>query len=185
MSQAHSIQGVSVNREENDFYPTPPEGTLRLLQIEEFRGSILEPACGDGAISKVLKLHYPNSLIHSTDLIDRGYGEGQIDFLTHDYGDWKVDNIITNPPYGKATEFVEKSLMLARNKVAMLLKIQFLEGVKRRDLFLKHPPKTVHVFSQRLKINKNGQEGKNSTMMTFAWFIWEQGNTNKPVVNWI
>jgi hypothetical protein len=79
---------------------------------------------------------------------------------------------------------VEHSLECANN-VALLCKIQFLEGVKRYKFFKEHPPKMVYVFSSRLKIYKNGIETKNSTMLCFAWFIWEKGYSGKTTVDWI
>lgn len=79
-----------------EFYPTPPEATRALLSVEAFEGDIWEPACGDGAISKVL-LEAGYEVI-STDLIDRGYGTGGHDFLKSTRP--LAKNIITNPPYG-------------------------------------------------------------------------------------
>ena len=80
----------------HDFYPTPPEAVRALLSVETFEGSIWEPACGDGAISKVLLAAGYN--VVSTDLIDRGYGIGGRDFLKSDRP--LAKHIITNPPYG-------------------------------------------------------------------------------------
>ena len=79
----------ATTRVEHDFYATDPE-TLKIFLYEfwkenTFEGSILEPACGQGHISKTLKELLPNFDIVSTDLIDRGYGIGGVDFLTHDY----------------------------------------------------------------------------------------------------
>jgi len=117
----------------------------------------------------------------STDLINRGYGEAGIDFLkTHKEVDW----IITNPPYSLATEFAEHALDCANN-VALLCKIQFLEGVKRFEFFKNHPPKKVCVFSSRLKIYKNGTKTNNSTMLCFAWFIWEKSFSGQTTIEWI
>lgn len=180
LSKAHSIQGVNNQREENDFYPTPPNAVYELLKRENFKGEIWECACGDGAISKVLK--DSGYEVYSTDLIYRGYGEGNIDFLKTNR---KTQNCITNPPYKYATEFVEKALESSTDKVAMLMKIQFLEGVKRYEMFQNTPLKKVCVFSKRLKIYKNGIKMGNSTMMCFAWFIWEKGYTEKPYIEWI
>ena len=67
-------------RMDNDFYSTPSIATLELLKREKFSGSILECACGTGAISKVLKENIDNEII-SKDLIDRNYGEAGKDFL--------------------------------------------------------------------------------------------------------
>lgn len=176
-SVARKINGDNGNREENDFYPTPDNATKELLKLININGVIWECACGDGAISKLL----PQENLISTDLIYRGYGEGDIDFLkTNKSVEW----IITNPPYGLATEFAIHSLECANN-VALLLKIQFLEGASRHKFFMEHPPKSVNVFSRRLKIYKNGINTGASSMMCFAWFIWEKGFNGSPIINWI
>jgi hypothetical protein len=73
-----------------------------LLAVEKFNGGIWEPACGDGSISK--ELEAAGYAVHSTDLIDRGYGTGGVDFLL-DYRT-SADNIVTNPPFKFAEEFV-------------------------------------------------------------------------------
>lgn len=110
-SKASVIAGGNQGaREEHDFYPTPAHAVESILAVEPLEGSIYECACGDGAICKVLEKFYPESHIHASDLIDRGYGTSGVDFLTHNYGEYRFDNIITNPPYRYATEFVEKAL---------------------------------------------------------------------------
>ena len=83
--------GTSDNfiREKDDFYATHPKTTMTFLDafgLELDGKSILEPACGSGHISRVLCHYFPISDIVSTDLVDRGYGQGGIDFLTYDYG---------------------------------------------------------------------------------------------------
>ena len=110
MNGAQITGGISLTRkrEANDYYATPPEATKTILSHVPLNGSILEPACGAGHISKELEAYYPNSEIVSTDLIDRGFGTGGIDFLTHDYGR-KFDNVITNPPFKIIKPFIEKS----------------------------------------------------------------------------
>lgn len=183
-SRARSIVGDSAGRPEHDFYPTPPEATQALLQSEDFVGSIWEPACGDGAISKVLE--EAGYQVWSSDLIDRGYGLGNFDFLKSDR---VADNIITNPPFKLAQEFVEHSLKAteaAKGKVAMLCKLVFLEGQKRKSFFERTPLKTVHVFSKRVNFYRNGEQGKMGTsMMAFAWFVFEHGYEGDPSIKWI
>lgn len=127
-------------RVKNDYYATPPESTQALLNVLELNGSILEPACGEGHISEVLRNNYPNSEIVSTDLIDRGYGEGGIDFLEHTY-DRTFTNVITNPPFKYMREFVEKALEISDEKVMMFGKIQFLEGKGRKVILQKEVEK--------------------------------------------
>lgn len=185
-TRAQSIVGTSENRPLHDFYPTPPEATLALLSKETFEGSIWEPAAGDGAICRVLEQEgYRNIL--ASDLIDRGYGETPHDFLM---SQWTSDNIITNPPFVLAQQFVEKALDATRHnptgKVAMLCKLVFLEGQKRKAFFESTPLVRVHVFSKRVQFYREGQRGKLGTsMMCFAWFVWQHGHEGPPSIDWI
>lgn len=173
-------------REENDFYATDPKAVELLLEFETFDKNIWECACGLGHLSEVLKEHGHN--VFSTDLIKRGYEDCCLDFLNFD-GKWNGD-IITNPPYKYAKEFVEKALEVVKkgSKVAMFLKLTFLESKKRRELFDKHPPKVIYVSSSRLQCAKNGDFEKYEkgigTAVAYAWYIWEKGFKGEPTVRW-
>ena len=179
MSKAQKIVGFGNDREKNDFYATPEESTESLLRVTTFRGNIYEPCCGQGHISKVLIKNGYN--VFSSDLVDRGYGTPRIDFLMETK---KHDNIITNPPFKNALEFAEKAVELARYKVALLLKLSFLEGVARRDFFKRYPPEKVWVFSQRQALMKNG-EAYSGGMLALGWFVWSKGNIESPTIGWI
>ena len=159
--------------EPNDYYATEPRAVELLLEQESFSENIWEPACGEGHISKVLTKH--GHKVTSTDLIDRGFGIGGKDFLEETCvfnGD-----IVTNPPYKYARDFVEKALASVPegNKVAMLLKLTFLEGKARQALFKKHPPQTVYVSSSRLECGKNGIF-RNGSAVAYAWYVWQKGH---------
>ena len=136
-------------RVDNDFYATNPKAVEMLLEQESFEcNNILEPCVGNGNIAVALKLHNPSAKILGVDIVDRGYPKTFVsDFLTLDIP-LKFDTIITNPPFSLAKEFVEKSLTHLTNtgKCAMFLKIQFLEGSKRKEFFKKHPPKYIYMF---------------------------------------
>jgi len=179
--RAKKIIGIG-ERNKGDFYPTPSFALLPLLEIERFDGSILEPCCGEGHISNVLIENGYN--VTSRDLYNRGYGETGVDFLfmpAHK----SFDNVITNPPYTLALEFCEAALLVANKKVAMLMKINFLEGVKRKKFFEKAPLKTVYVFSKRITLTKPEYEGKNKGFITYAWFVFEHGYKGKPQIDFI
>ena len=179
MNKAQQIVGYSTNREKNDFYATPEESTEKLLRVVTFRGRIYEPCCGQGHISEVLIKH--GYEVSSSDLVDRGYGTPRVDFLMETQ---KYDNIVTNPPFKNALEFAERALELSRYKVALLLKLSFLEGVARRNFFKRYPPEKVWVFSQRQALMKNG-EPHSGGMLALAWFIWSKGNIESPTVGWV
>ena len=129
---------TDADRQREDYYATEPKATEWLCKLERFEGRILEPSCGEGHMSEVLKKAGYD--VVSRDLVDRGYGE-VADFLDIDNLEWD-GNIVTNPPYKYAQEFVEKALSIIpkRKKVAMFLKLTFLEGKARRALFRSTPP---------------------------------------------
>lgn len=180
LKRAQSLVGTSEGRPEHDFYPTPPEATEALLAVEKFEGTIWEPACGDGAISKVLIQH--GHEVISTDLIDRGYGTSPHDFLTSTR---TAANIITNPPFKLAEQFTEHAMQATTGKVAMLCKLQWLEGGKRKTMFERLPLKKVYVFSKRLSMTRNGIPMKNSGMIAFAWYVFQHRYDGQPQLGWL
>lgn len=136
-----------------------------------------------GNLSKVLVRYGYN--VYSTDLIDRNYGDDFIDFLTYK-GQWNGD-ILTNPPYKDAYEFINKSLEIIPlgNYVIMFLKITFLEGKRRKILFKNNPPKYVYVSSSRFNCPKNGDFSKNgSSAIGYAWYVWEKGYKGDTIIRW-
>ena len=177
-------------REINDYYATDPESLGIFLKALERDGlqlhkNIWECACGQGHLSEVLK--NKGYEVWSTDLIDRGYGNGNTDFLKSLNDEWCGD-ILTNPPYKYAKEFVEKALKTTRTGcyTIMFLKIQFLEGKDRRNLFNKFPPKYVYVNSARQTCYINGDMSKKMSSATcYCWFIWEKGFTGEPTIRWV
>ena len=179
-------------REENDYYATQPKAVKVLLDNENFSDIVWEPACGGGHMADVLKDYGYN--VKVSDIIDRGYPETEIvDFLSVRNIRNSYD-IITNPPYKYAQEFVEKSLEISEvgTKIAMFLKLQFLEGQARKELFLTNPPKVVYVSSSRLGCAKNGEfkVGKDGELaiesaVAYAWFVWEKGFTGDTIIKWV
>jgi hypothetical protein len=182
-SYARSIIPDAANRQRDDFYPTPPYATRALLDVERFPGPVWEPACGDGAISKVLEERGYDVI--STDLIDRGYGTPNRDFLM-EY-ETRAPSIVTNPPFKFAQEFVEHALSRADRKVAMLCRLAWLEGQERRKLFISTPLARVWVFSKRVLMLRNGDEmGKGGGgMIAFAWFVWDHAHSGPPTLGWL
>lgn len=178
-----------LGRSKADFYPTPPNATNSLLDMEKFEGDIWEPACGKGDISEVLIQR--GYCVISTDLNDYGYGTPDIDFLNENSvfsSPLQVqDNIITNPPFEIALEFVLQAKLYSRKKIAMFLKTAFLEGAKRYEMFQDQnfPLKCIYQFSKRVNFGIHAGTHKNGGMIPFAWFVWEREYKGKPYINWI
>ena len=173
-------------RIKGDFYSTPPIAVEGLLSNESFGETILEPCCGNGSISEYLIGR--GYKVISRDLYDWQYGETGKDFLKEPVID--CDAIITNPPFKLSVEFTIKALECTKaksGKVAMLNRIQWLEGIKRKKLFENHPLSRVLIFSKRLpRFNIFGYEGKTTTsLIGFAWFVFDWNYVGEPKLGWI
>ena len=154
---------------------------MALLQSESFEGDIWEPACGDGAMADAIR--ECGHVVHASDLHDRGYGEAGVDFLN---ADRVADNIITNPPYHSAGDFVEAGLRKSRRKLALLLRLAFLEGVARQQtIFSVNPPRRVWVFSERITFYPKGVERKGNGTTAYAWFVWDKQDKGPCENRWI
>jgi hypothetical protein len=163
-------------RKKSDFYETPYSITKQLLEVENFEGNILEPACGEKAISNLL-----NNCI-AYDL----YKDGK-DFLLDTT---LYDNIITNPPFSKAYEFILKAKQIAKKKIAYLLPLSYLHGKKRYDFIWtdkSFPLARIYVFTRYPMLGeKLRKDGKYHTgMMVYAWYIWEKNYIGEPSIRWI
>ena len=178
----------STERQPEDYYATEPRAAELLLENESFDGPIWECACGEKHLSNVFT-NWGGYDVRSSDLYNR-CGNEVFDFLSIENTHWD-GNIITNPPYKFALDFVYKALQIVPDgkKVCMFLKIQFLEGKARRELFRSHPPKVVYVSSSRLLCAPNGDfehATKNGgSAVAYAWFVWEKGFKGDTVVKWI
>lgn len=177
---------VDEERQVSDYYATDPNSLVALLETGiEINHKVLEPACGGGHLSEVLIANGYD--VTSTDLVYRGYGKGDVDFL-YDYTKWDGD-IITNPPYKIAQEFVEHSLDIIDegHKVIMFLKLTFLEGKARHRMFMQNPPVNIYVFSERQLCAKNGDFVRyaDGSAVCYAWFEWIKGFKGKPQISWL
>lgn len=169
-------------RKESDFYETPYSMTRQLLEVEPLWNRLLEPAAGYGAIVRVL-MEAPGRLsLQFSDL------SGGNDFLLDDCY-YRDTMIITNPPYSKAFEFIQKSKQVC-DKFVFLLPLSYLHGKKRYDsiwMDKDYPLHRVHVFTRYPMLGDPLREdGKYRTgMMVYAWFVWEKKPCKAPTIHWI
>jgi hypothetical protein len=161
-----------VNEHPDGFYPTPPRGPRALLAVESFAGKVWECACGDGAISRVLEA--AGLQVLSTDLIDRGYGQGGHNFLA-DHTTC-ADHIITNPPAELSQRFVEHALtrISPGGTVCMLLRTNWEVAQAHRHLMARCCRKWT--FSRRLAMHRGGYTGKRaSPQLDCSWYVFHPG----------
>ena len=174
-----SANNSTGKRKKSDFYETPYSITSHLLESEDFDKTltVCEPACGAGAIVKVLEKEWKE--VTSYDI--------ETNFLlqteTYDY-------VITNPPFSLAYEFVQKAKQLATKKFAFLLPLSYLHGKSRYDgiyMDKQYGLKKVYVFTRYPMLGDTLREdGKyNTGMMVYAWYIFENHFGGDPTIDWI
>lgn len=162
---------ASSGKIKNGFVQTPYYVTESLLENEKFEGIILEPCCGKGAISEVLKSKGYN--VESSDLIDYGYGEVKDLFsLNKDY-----ENIITNPPFALKIDMIEHLLKLTKKKLVLLWYAKnignLIESKRSKGL------KNIYVFKRRI----DWAETKIGWL--FAWYVWEKGYEGDVTIKFV
>ena len=167
----HSIgarmAGGNGGRQEADFYPTPAPVTQALIDTGLIpRGPrIWEPACGDGAMCKVL--HRNGYSGFGTDLHERGMGNSGVDFLRTQKCFGPI--VITNPPFMLAKEFI---LRAGRWKeitwMALLLKANYWAAAERLQLFECYTPRWWLPLTWRVDFLNLGRP-----TMDVAWCIWD------------
>ena len=176
-----SANNTSDRRKQTDFYETPYSLTRKFLDVEKFDKSlsVCEPACGKGAITKVLNEYWDNNLVTAYDQ--------EVNFL---WETGQYDYIVTNPPFTIALEFINKAKRVARNKFAFLLPLSYLHGKERYDELYtdrEYGLKKVYVFTRYPMLGDELREdGKYRTgMMVYAWYVWENGYSGLPMIDWI
>jgi hypothetical protein len=161
-----------------DYFPTPPWAAraggelIRFLDPEA--RSIWEPACGEGHMAAALAECFD---VQASDIHPFGYGVTG-DFLDDQVhaGPCAYDWIVTNPPFNRAAEFARLGLARARRGVALLLRLQSLEGVSRHRLLHGPEPLTVcAVFAERVPMTLGRWDPKAASATAYAWFIWMKG----------
>jgi hypothetical protein len=160
----------------DDLYETPAAAVRALLQVEALPCCLWEPACGPGAIVRVLR-GAGHSVI-ATDLAD--YQSPDQDFARRDFlleraAPERVEAIVTNPPFKLANQFVEHALRLCP-RVVMLLRLTFLESTRRTAILEAGHLARVYVFRNRLPMmHRAGWNGPMaSSTVAYAWFVWDR-----------
>ncbi len=189
----HSDKG----RQPEDFYATDPKALELFSSKFHIAHKVWECACGNGALSEWLKAHGHDVL--STDLVNRGYGIQDVNFLNvartsmfvNEWSGGGGFDILTNPPYRFATEFILHSLDIIPDDghVIMFLKTSFMEGKKRKRLIYDtNPPLYIFQYSERIKCAKNGDfdDYTSGSAVAYAMYVWGKRNkTKRTEVKWI
>jgi len=176
-----SANNATGKRKKSDFYETPYTLTRKFLDVEYFNknSTVCEPACGGGAITRVLKEHWEDDKVTAYDQ--------ETNFL---WETGEYDYIITNPPFSIAFEFIQRAKLVAKSKFAFLLPLSYLHGKKRFDEIYSdrtYGLERVYVFTRYPMLGESLREdGKyNTGMMVYAWYVWTNGYSGLPTVDWL
>jgi hypothetical protein len=159
----------------DDCYETPEVTTEALIRAEQLPTTIWEPACGPGAIVRVLRA--AGHIVYSTDPVD--YDSPDQDMAGWDFPQQTqlpigVEMILTNPPFKLANEFVAHAISLC-SRVVMLARLAFLESERRTPILEGGKLARVHVFRKRLPMmHRLGWDGPKATSaVAYAWYCWD------------
>lgn len=163
--------------------------------------NILDP-CAGGDIERgkdvpypiVLREFYPYSSIGTIDVRENSPASANLDYLKHDFyfwGETKPQLIISNPPFLKALEFIQKALkdVSYYGYVVMFLRLNFWGSAKRKEWLKANMPMYCYIHSERPsfidefihtgKFDKNGKEKilkpGDTDSIEYAHFVWKKG----------
>lgn len=196
LSLATGSARAALSERGDDLYETPACAVHALLAVEPIPLTVWEPACGPGAIVRILR--DSGRAVIATDLVDWECPDSQsgIDFLMERKAPEGIPAIVTNPPFKLAEEFATHAIDLAP-EVYLLLRLAFFEGYRwhpagshRLALGLSDHLARVWVFAPRLPfMHRHGYEGKKNSNsgMPFAWFVFRRdaAKAGPAQVRWI
>jgi len=175
-----------LERERNDFYPTPPEPTRAFLAAEMDRlkqfSAIWEPAAGDGAMAREMRA--VGLLPFCSDLVDRGAGALVRSFYEFNAQNRPATAIVTNPPFqecnwrdGQGRWIYHALESVGVDYMALLLNWSWPGATGLADLWHRLPP--ARVYLMRWKIDFTGQ---GSPPNLNGWFVWDREHQGETVL---
>lgn len=171
-----------------EYFPTPPwaarAGAELIRSVDPEARRIWEPACGEGHMAAPIGESFD---VIASDVHPFGFG-AVVDFLDPASG-WPFDDrmerpdwIVTNPPFKLAGEFLQLGMRRAERGVALLLRLQFLEGGGRFPLLYGAEPLTLCApFAERVPMTLGRWDPAASTATGYAWFFWHRGAEPQPL----
>lgn len=170
-------------REKDDFYVEPASVVRALIRAERpFIGKILDPCCGTGTIPKAfdelrgLKCWGTDIAARWTYALDVMPYESSLLHL-------KPDSVVSNPPYREAQRFVETALEYTRDRVCVLLPLQFFSSRSRYSFFRDQPLARIWALTPRPKMRPGNVPLKGNGTKEFAWFVFEHGHRGPCMIS--
>lgn len=175
---------------------TPEWVVETLLHVVPMYGKIWEPACGEGAIVRVINRECAGMVQVRASDIDPRYSpkneswdfldpEVQSSYFLPEKGPF---TLITNPPYGKqgrlAEAFVRAAVEITqinRGRVAMLLPVDWDAAKGRKDLFEDFPGHVTKItLTERIRWT-NIPQAKSGPSQNHAWMCWDHSRRGRDM----
>ncbi len=179
-------------RRKLDAYMTPYEEFFidQLMRTVPITGHVVECCSGDGKLAAAIRANMFVREVTTSDIDNSRASAGAVVASLHGQATYEVphycldachkdtyatitrqrgpiDWVVTNPPFSKAIEVVQAAL--AYGKVAMLLRLSFLEPTVDREEFLNAcPPSKIHVMP-RTSFTSDGK----TDSVTVMWAVWD------------
>lgn len=158
-----------------EFFPTPPWAARAVCElvktIDPMAKRVWEPACGQGHFAGPAAEYFHT--VHASDIYDFGFGQVN-DFLQNPILFDDVEWIITNPPFAHAQSFVQMGLRVAKQGVAILVRLAFLATAGRHELLFGYPAHCCAVFSERVPMILGEWDPAASTMTEYCAIVWRK-----------
>jgi hypothetical protein len=166
--------GGKVERQGNDYYPTPPTVTRALIAAErralrdavDLQHPVWEPCGRGGAIAA--ELEAAGFMTMATDLVaDPAHRVTEQNILTCRRALSPV--AVTNPPFAIAADIIRHLLgELDCHYVALLLKSSFWHAETRTGLWRRHMPSRIYALNWRPDFL-----GLGNPTMEVIWCVWD------------
>lgn len=151
-------------RNARDFYPTPASIINRLLSDLRWRGSVWEPASGDGRLARALE--------------ERGYDVVAGDVLTGQdffaYSDAPAATLITNPPFRQIRQWIDHAFDIGVERMALVCGERLWACRKGSEQMQRHrPSRFINLDWREDYLNKGGAPDR-----ALAISIWDRPHSD-------
>ncbi len=164
-----------------------------ILRVELLTGVVLDPCCGTGVITEVVES--AGYFCIASDLYDWGFeARHGVDFLSAKYLEEIQDagglpaefSVAMNPPFSKATDFVDRARELGARKILCFQRQAWRESDRRRLWWEANPPARVWLCGDRadswlFSVPPEERAEMSGRNMPSAWYVWERGHKGAEI----
>ena len=178
--KAYANRKPEEERPENDFYPTPGGLVIELVEktgILDDCKTILEPCCGQFAISNILEKY--GFKVTNRDLI---YGN---DFLKDSYENEEYDAMVTNPPFDIYNDIINKAKEINCKKIISIGRTNYFASHSRNVEKFWEGLSDVWVFDRQVEYRTPQLPIPDFCVgaLCTGWFVWQKDYKDLPRIH--